>query len=1089
MDFQNPGLTLREAPLSHSVCKHAIQAGEPLIIEDTRNVPQLRRNRAIPALHAVAYAGIPLRTAQGHALGTFCVMDHLPRSWADEEIDVLRSLAATAEAEIEWRRRSAEHAQQEHAPYRGEHEFRSLVENTRDIVHVLNLDDTIRYITPSVERVLGYTPEEMIGRRSVEFVHPDDVSKGRGALEASAQRQGVGQFLEMRLRHKDGSWRTVEVVGQVTSDTLGVPIAIVNTHDVTEQRKTEEALRQKRAVVELLQSVAATANQAETAEDAMQPCLQRICEYTGWSVGHVYLRDSLGVLVPTSIWYLSDEERFEAFRAVTQATQLATGVGLPGRVLASGEPAWITDVTTEPNFPRAEQARAGGIRTGIALPLLVGRDMVGVLEFFSDRTLEVDEPLMDVLAQAGRELGRVIERAQAREALRQSEEQTRAIVEMAHDAFVAIDVQGTIRSWNAQAESTFGWTREEAVGRGLSDTIIPPQHRDAHQRGIERFLATGEHRVLNRRFEIEALHRDGHQFPVELTISPVKMGDGYIFTSFLHDITERKQAEDALRAAEARFRSLVEQSLVGIYIVEEGRPLYVNPKAAEIFGYTQAEMTSANSMFGFVVEEDRELVAENLSAFLRGDAKTIHYDFRGRRKDGAVIDIGALGSKTEINGRPAVIGTVVDITERKRGEEALVRLASIVESSDDGIIGMTLDGTIQSWNDGAERIYGYTDNEVLGRVVSMLVPPDRPDEALHLLRRIGEGERVAQYETERVRKDGRRIHVSLTLSPIRHPDGRIIGASTIVRDITEQRQAQEALRRAKEELERSLSLVRATLEATSNGILVVDLQGETVSYNRRFLELWQIPEAVALGNDDQRLRFVLDQLKNPEEFLAKVRELKTQSDAESYDVLEFKDGRVFERYSQPQRIGDRSVGRVWSSRDITKRRRAEEALRQSEERFQLVARASNDVIRDWDVSTGAVRWNDAAHKVFRLPARKMGLAIEWWCDQIHAEDREEIVAGIHRVINGVGEFWSDEYRFRRADGSYATVFDRAYVVRDEVGEPVRVISSMVDVTERKREEDAQRFLARTTELLDASLDYQVTLTSLASQYPHWRTTA
>jgi len=132
------------------------------------------------------------------------------------------------------------------------------------------------------------------------------------------------------------------------------------------------------------------------------------------------------------------------------------------------------------------------------------------------------------------------------------------------------------------------------------------------------------------------------------------------------------------------------------------------------------------------------------------------------------------------------------------------------------------------------------------------------------------------------------------------------------------------------ELERTVSLLRGTLESTADGILVVNNEGKIESFNQRFIDLWGIPESIIASRDDNRaLEFVLQQLKNPDEFLGKVRDLYSDPDAESFDVLEFNDGRYFERYSRPQKIGERSVGRVWSFRDITKRRQAEESLKRT----------------------------------------------------------------------------------------------------------------------------------------------------------------
>lgn len=140
-----------------------------------------------------------------------------------------------------------------------------------------------------------------------------------------------------------------------------------------------------------------------------------------------------------------------------------------------------------------------------------------------------------------------------------------------------------------------------------------------------------------------------------------------------------------------------------------------------------------------------------------------------------------------------------------REEERLYFLASIVESSDDAIIGKTLDGIILSWNPGAQRIYGYSADEVIGKPISILVPPDRPDELPQLLERISQGQRIDHFETVRMRKDGKRIDVSLTISPIKDTTGKIIGASTIARDITERKRIEKELRQQQERTIRELS--------------------------------------------------------------------------------------------------------------------------------------------------------------------------------------------------------------------------------------------------------------------------------------------
>src|SRR6185503_1342297 len=176
-------------------------------------------------------------------------------------------------------------------------------------------------------------------------------------------------------------------------------------------------------------------------------------------------------------------------------------------------------------------------------------------------------------------------------------------------------------------------------------------------------------------------------------------------------------------------------------------------------------------------------------------------------------------------------GMAFDVTDKKRAEESLNRLAAIVESSDDAIIGKTLDGVITSWNAAAVRLFGYTADEMVGQHISRLVPPERPDDLRTILAAIRRGERMHHFETERIRKDGTRIHVSLTESPIKDAAGRIVGASKIARDVTERKRS-EALLRAIEERTRSvLAFNQGVLTNMGEGLYTVDKQGLVTSVN------------------------------------------------------------------------------------------------------------------------------------------------------------------------------------------------------------------------------------------------------------------
>ena len=307
--------------------------------------------------------------------------------------------------------------------------------------------------------------------------------------------------------------------------------------------------------VDLLRTVAVATNDATTVEGALQVAIEEVCRHIGWPVGHVSLLRRGGTeVVPTDIWHVADHERFGAFRRVVAATRLPVGTGLAGRVAANRSSQWVQDMTSEVQLRGAALAPGLGVRTGFAVPAPLGDRSVAVLEFYSPDTVGGDHAMVDLVAEVGIELGRVAERKRAEDALRRNEERTRSILAAATDAFVGMDQAGLVTDWNRSAEVILGWSSEEAVGRSLASIIIPAASRQAHEEGLARFLVTGEGPLLGRRVETVAQHRDGHAFPIELSIWPTGERTTLSFNAFVQDITERKQTESAL--AEARDQAM-----------------------------------------------------------------------------------------------------------------------------------------------------------------------------------------------------------------------------------------------------------------------------------------------------------------------------------------------------------------------------------------------------------------------------------------------------------------------------------------------------------------------------------------------------
>src|SRR6267154_945973 len=248
------------------------------------------------------------------------------------------------------------------------------------------------------------------------------------------------------------------------------------------------------------------------------------------------------------------------------------------------------------------------------------------------------------------------------------------------------------------------------------------------------------------------------------------------------------------------FRDVFNASPIGIAVETlEGQPLFVNPAFCSMLGFSEEELRNKHCV-DFSPPEDAE---RDWALFQQLRAGSInHYQLEKRyfRRDGSLVWGSLSISLLKSSPSPLVLAMVEDITDKKNAEEARFRHAAVIESSDDAIASGTFDGIIVSWNTGAQKIYGYTEAEAVGKPISMLVPPELPDEENKILETLKSGDRIEHFETVRVTKTGKRINVSLTISPIKDSTGRTVGISGIARDITERKLAEEALRASEERL-------------------------------------------------------------------------------------------------------------------------------------------------------------------------------------------------------------------------------------------------------------------------------------------------
>ncbi|GAA2258546.1 hypothetical protein GCM10010145_34460 [Streptomyces ruber] len=362
------------------------------------------------------------------------------------------------------------------------------------------------------------------------------------------------------------------------------------------------------------------------------------------------------------------------------------------------------------------------------------------------------------------------------------------MLEAAPDAMVIVDDAGRIRLVNAQTESLFGYRRAELLGQPV-ELLIPGRFRPQHARHREAYAATRQVRPMGAGLELHGLRKDGTEFPVEISLSPLETTDGLLVSAAVRDVSDRK-------AAEQRFRGLLEAAPDAMVIVDDaGRIRLVNAQTESLFGYRRAELLGQPvellipGRFRPQHARHREAYAATRQVRPMGAGLELH----GLRKDGTEFPVEISLSPLETTDGLLVSAAVRDVSDRKAAEKHINQLAALVESSQDAILAKTLDGHITYWNAAAQRLYGYSAEEVLGHHVTMLAPPDRTAEITALLERLARGEKIEHFETLRVTRGGQLFDADVTLWPTRAADGTVEGACAIVRDISDRKRAEAEL--------------------------------------------------------------------------------------------------------------------------------------------------------------------------------------------------------------------------------------------------------------------------------------------------------
>ena len=894
--------------------------------------------------------------------------------------------------------------------------YRDLVENASDWLWQTH-DGVFTYSNPAVERILGYRPDEVIGRNGVDFAAPEDRERVyRIYRQASRDRADVPRLMHRNIR-KDGSLCWVEASAKVILDDNGNVIGFRGINrDVTDRVQTEEALAKSEERYREL---------AEGMSDwVWEIDLEGRCTYSNPAIQSILGYTPEEVIGKRISEFILPEYREEVVRQTQQAA--AEGRGIVGSLTG-------------------ELHKDGSIRY-------------------------IETNARPVLDESGNPVGfrgmnrDVTARVEAERALEHEKERFQALIENSFDIVMVADAEGKIKYVSPSVEHSLGFKPEEMIGARIFDYV----HPDDAQVGRPTFQALAEHEGMTetgREFRLR--DQDGNWHVMEVTGKNM-LGDPAVRGIIINhrDITERKQAEEALEESEERYRSLAESAVDAIVSADSsGRIISWNKAAEAMFGYTEEEVTGKPVAI-LMPERYRAAHTEGLERMRTGGEPRLigtTREFEGTRKDGAELPL-ELSLTTWLTPRGRFYSAIIrDITERKQAEEALQKtyeqLRTMIDTSPLAIITLDLEGKVTSWNPAAEMMFGWTAEEVIGKPMP-IIPDDQLPVFHGHLQRLLEGDILSGVEVPHIRKDGTRVEISVSIAGLHDSTGATIGFMGMLADITEQKRAAEALRESE-------GKYRQLVDMMNEGLGRADENYVLTYVNQKFADMLGYSPEEMLGrsvgdfvHEDAR-RTLKDQM-----------ERRKLGEAGSYELAwRAKDGRSVYALVSPRPVFDDAgnfAGSIAVLTDITERKKAEEAAQRKQQEVITLLNTLPGYVFFKDAKSVYITANEVFAKAVGVPASEIPGKTDYdlfpreLAEKYRADDRRLIEAGTSLEI---GEE-------ETVDGTRRLIVEtRKVPLKDNRGNVIGLIGIALDVTERKEaearlrelEEHRKEFYRRTIE--------------------------
>ena len=549
----------------------------------------------------------------------------------------------------------------------------------------------------------------------------------------------------------------------------------------------------------------------------------------------------------------------------------------------------------------------------------------------------------------------ITERKRSEKALEQRTSYLNTLIETNPLGTVVLDKDERVEMSNSAFEELFLFSRQELHGKSLHELIVPGELAEESMRFTRECLERRRVQVVSRRRRKDGTLVDVDVYGVPLIIG----GEIHGILAIYQDITGRKRIEAELRESENRFRTAFEDAPYGMCMTAlDGRFLHANAAICRMLGYSAEELL-AGAWQQITHPDDLERSRQIATQFSKGLDTTLELEKRYLHKQGQVvwarIKISVVKDGQD---KPSYyITQVEDITLQRRADEARAFLASLVESSQEAIVGTNPDGIIMSWNRGAAELYGYSAEEMIGKSVAVLIPPDRTDNLSRTLDKIRSGERISGYETFRIRKDGGRVDVSLAVCPVFDGNGKVTGLASIARDITQRKQAEQALLSSEEkfrQLAENISEVFWMVSPYDPGILYVSPAYEQVwGRSCESLRLNPMSWAESIHPDDAQKALETNQKQLRGERVDSIYRIRTPSGQEKW---------IRDRAFPVRDASGRLTRIVGLAEDISARKLAEERMRASEERYRELFENASDLVYTFDLDLRITSLNRLAER-------------------------------------------------------------------------------------------------------------------------------